>query len=47
VLIFWGFRAIAEWTIFPWVTSDESGWIFTWLFIFAGYFEVGEEDGGS
>ncbi len=30
MLIFWGFRGIAEWTIFPWVTSDEDGWIFTW-----------------
>jgi len=46
-MIYWGFLKLKDWTIFPWVMTDENGFEFTWLFIIAGYMRAGEIDGGS
>jgi len=40
----WGVRHISNWGIFPWITSDEEGWAFTWLFMYVSRFYVYTED---
>ncbi len=27
-----GFRHIADWSIFPWIETSYNGWQFTWVF---------------
>ena len=39
-----GFRHIADWTIFPFISTDETGWQFTWIFFQFTRFKIDESD---
>ena len=40
----WGVRHFQNWGIFPWLTTGEDGWRFTWLFAHVSRFVVYNDD---
>jgi len=33
-----GFSHIGDWTIFPWIATDDRGWEFTWVFFHTAHY---------
>ena len=40
LITYWMLRYVCDWTIFPWINSDEDGWEFTWLFLLVGRISI-------
>ena len=36
LITYWMLRWVRDWTIFPWICTDDDGWEFTWIFLLLG-----------